>query len=79
MLVLCNNFSSGLSYYYMISNIITMIQTWVIRRLFVNEEKLYAKLKEKAANGKVKKSKFQQRLEEMQRQQEALRRQQNRR
>lgn len=79
MLVLCNNFSSGLSYYYMLSNIITMIQTWVIRRFFVNEEKLYAKLKEKAANGKVKKSKFQQRLEEMQRQQEALRRQQQNR
>lgn len=64
LLVLCNNFSSGLSYYYMLSNVITMIQTWVIRRYFVDEEKIYAKLKEKAA-GPSKKSKFQQRLDEV--------------
>ena len=49
LLVLCNNFSSGLSYYYMLSNVITMIQTWVIRKYFVDEDKIYAKLKEKAA------------------------------
>ncbi|MPM33104.1 Membrane protein insertase YidC [bioreactor metagenome] len=61
LLVLCNNFSSGLSYYYMLSNVITMIQTWVIRKYFVDEDKIYAKLKEKAA-GPAKKSKFQERL-----------------
>lgn len=65
LLVLCNNFSSGLSYYYMLSNLLTMLQTWVIRKYFVDEDKLYAKLKEKAAsNAPVKKSKFQQRLDE---------------
>jgi len=65
LLVLCNNFSSGLSYYYMLSNLITMLQTWVIRKYFVNEDKLYAKLKEKAAsNAPIKKSKFQQRLDD---------------
>ncbi|MFA5850080.1 MAG: membrane protein insertase YidC [Bacteroidales bacterium] len=64
LLVLCNNFSSGLSYYYMLSNLITMAQTWVIRKYFVDEEKLYAKLKEKAAsNTPKKKSKFQERLD----------------
>lgn len=62
LLVLCNNFSSGLSYYYMLSNVITMIQTWVIRKYFVDEDKIYAKLKEKAA-GPTKKSKFQERLD----------------
>ena len=62
LLVLCNNFSSGLSYYYMLSNVITMIQTWVIRKYFVDEDKIYAKLKEKAA-GPAKKSKFQERLD----------------
>ena len=77
MLVLCNNFSSGLSYYYMLSNLITIGQTWVIRKYFVDEEKIFAKLKEKAASGKVKKSRFQQRLEEMQKQQEMLRKQQD--
>ena len=62
LLFLGNNFSSGLSYYYLLSNLITMIQTWAIRRFFVDEEKIYAKLKEKAAQPK-KKSKFQERLD----------------
>lgn len=64
LLVLCNNFSSGLSYYYMLSNLLTMVQTWVIRKYFVDEEKLYAKLQEKASsNTPKKKSKFQERLD----------------
>ncbi len=62
LLVLCNNFSSGLSYYYMLSNVITIGQTWLIRKYFVDEEKIYAKLQEKAATPK-KKSKFQERLD----------------
>ncbi|MDR1405943.1 MAG: membrane protein insertase YidC [Prevotellaceae bacterium] len=68
LLVLCNNFSSGLSYYYMLTNFITMIQTWVIRKFFINEEKMLAKMHARAAQPQ-KKSKFQQRLEEMQRRQ----------
>ncbi len=62
LMFLGNNFSSGLSYYYMLSNVITMGQTWIIRKYFVDEEKIYAKLKEKAATPK-KKSKFQERLD----------------
>ena len=70
LLVLCNNFSSGLSYYYMLSNIITIIQTWVIRRYFIDEKKLYTKLQAKASSASSsKKSKWQTRLEEMQRRQ----------
>ncbi|WP_430816677.1 membrane protein insertase YidC [Carboxylicivirga sp. RSCT41] len=62
-----NNYASGLSYYYFISTLITIGQTLLIRR-FVDEDALLAKLN---ANKKkpVKKSKFQQRLEDMQRQQ----------
>lgn len=62
LLVLCNNFSSGLSYYYMLSNLITIGQTWIIRKYFVDEKKIYAKLQERAAAPK-KKSKFQERLD----------------
>jgi len=62
LLVLGNNFSSGLSYYYLLSNLITMGQTWIIRRYFVDEKKIYAKLQERAAAPK-KKSKFQERLD----------------
>lgn len=69
LLVLGNNFSSGLSYYYLLSNLFTMGQTWIIRSYFVDEEKIYAKLKEKAAIPK-KKSKFQERLEAAQKAQQ---------
>ncbi len=68
-----NNFSSGLSYYYLVSNLITISQTWIIRKYFVDEEKIYAQLQAKAATAKPKKkSKFQMRLEEMQKQQQAI-------
>ncbi|MCL3781514.1 membrane protein insertase YidC [Prolixibacteraceae bacterium JC049] len=58
-----NNYSSGLSFYYFLANLITIGQTYLSRR-FVDEEKIRAQLQ---ANKKkpVKKSKFQQRLEEM--------------
>lgn len=80
LLVLCNNFSSGLSYYYMLSNLITILQTWVIRKYFVDEKKIYAKLQERAANAKApKKSKFQQKLDEMYKQQQAMQRERNKR
>jgi YidC/Oxa1 family membrane protein insertase len=69
LLVLCNNFSSGLSYYYMLSNFITMIQTWAIRRFFIDEKKMFAKMQARAAQPQ-KKSKFQQRLEAISKQQQ---------
>ncbi len=77
LLVICNNFSSGLSYYYMLSNIITIFQTWVIRKYFVDEKKIFQQLQAKAASAKTKKkSKFQQRLDEMYKQQQAMQQQQ---
>ncbi|MBO4769119.1 MAG: membrane protein insertase YidC [Bacteroidales bacterium] len=78
MVFLCNNFSAGLSYYYMLSNIITIIQNWVIRKFFIDEEKIYANIKAKSA-APAKKSKFQQRLEEMQKAQQQQLKQQNKR
>ncbi len=78
MVFLCNNFSAGLSYYYMLSNIITIIQNWVIRKFFIDEEKIYANIKAKSA-APAKKSRFQQRLEEMQKAQQQQLKQQNKR
>lgn len=65
-----NSYAAGLSYYYFISTLITIVQTVMIRQ-FVDEKAILAKLK---ANQKkpVKKSKFQARLEEMQKQQAQL-------
>ncbi|MEG0891742.1 MAG: membrane protein insertase YidC [Bacteroidales bacterium] len=76
LLVLCNNFSSGLSYYYMLSNIITIGQTWIIRKYFVDEKKIYAQLQAKAASATPKKkSKFQERLDNMYKQQQSIQQQ----
>ena len=67
-MVFFNQYASGLSYYYFVSTLITIIQTIVIRR-FVDEEALLAKLNANQKKPK-KKSGFQARLEEMQRQQQ---------
>ena len=64
-----------MSYYYLLSNLITMLETWVIRKWFVNPDEILAKLK--ATEGKkMPKSKWQQRLEEAQRMQAQMQREQ---
>ena len=77
MFVICNNLSSALSYYYLLSNIITMGMTWYIRKFVVREDKVRAEMMVKAKQPK-KKSKWQMRLEEAQKMQEAMRKQQGR-
>ncbi|RHJ85390.1 membrane protein insertase YidC [Parabacteroides sp. AM08-6] len=69
MLVFFNQYASGLTYYYFISTLITILQT-IIFRYTINEDKLLAKLE---ANKKkpLKKSGFMKRLEEAQKAQQA--------
>jgi len=62
-----NSYSSGLSYYYLLANLFTFAQMYVIRR-FVNEDKLHAQIQENKKKP-VKKSNFQKRLEDMAKQQ----------
>ena len=71
-----NNYSSGLSYYYMLVNIITFIQMFMFRRM-IDEDKVRATIE---ANKKKpqKKSGFMKRLEEAQKQQAKLQQQQRR-
>ena len=65
MLFWFNSYASALSYYYFLSLLITIIQTWLIRKT-VSDEEVLAKLKAAQANKKVApKSKWQTRLEEM--------------
>ena len=69
-----NDYASGLCFYYLVSNLLTIGQTLVIRRM-VDDSKIQAIMAANAArksNGK--KSKFQQRYEELLRQQEAQQR-----
>jgi YidC/Oxa1 family membrane protein insertase len=78
MIVFLNQSAAGLSYYFLVSSLISMAQTYGFR-FIINEEKLLARLE---ANKKkpMKKSSFMQRLEQMQRQQqETLRKQQQQR
>lgn len=69
-LVFFNNYASGLSYYYFVSLLITILQTYAFRK-FINEEKVLAKLKENQKKPR-KKSGFMARLEEAQKRQEAM-------
>lgn len=65
MLIL-NNFSSGLTYYYFLANILTYIQNLISKR-FIDSSKVLATLEENKKKP-LKKSKWQQRLEEAARQ-----------
>lgn len=59
-----NSFAAGLTYYYFISNLITISQQLIIRR-FVDEDKIRKILMQnKSKNANKKKSKFQQRLDD---------------
>ncbi len=73
MIFFFNNYSSGLSYYYFISTLASILIMISIKRFFVDEEKLKAKMAARKAaaagngkGGKKTKSKFQERLEQMQ-------------
>lgn len=60
-----NSFPAGLSFYYLVSNVVTILQQQVIRR-FVNDDKIRSILEEnrrKIASGEKKKSKFSDMLE----------------
>ena len=75
MFFICNSLSAALSYYYLLSQLIAIAQTWIIRKS-IDKDAILAKVR--ASAGKpVQKSKWQQRLEEAQRiQEQQLREQQ---
>lgn len=61
-LPLFNNYSSGLSYYYLLVNLITFLQMFIFRR-FVDEDKIHKQIQMNKTKP-VKKSAFQKRLED---------------
>jgi YidC/Oxa1 family membrane protein insertase len=61
-MVMLNNWSSGLTYYYFLANILTYLQNIVSKR-FIDADKVLATLEENKKKP-VKKSKWQQRLEQ---------------
>ena len=68
MFFICNNLSSGLSYYYLLSQLISMVEIWIIRKT-VDQQAILDKVA--ASEGKpLPKSKWQQKLEAAQKMQE---------
>ena len=74
MLFWFNDYASGLCYYYLLSNLFTILQTTIIR-FTLNDDKILEKMTARAKNTKGKKSRFQQRYEELMKQAEAQQKQ----
>jgi len=70
MLFFMNSLPAGLSYYYLAANVISILQMTLLSRWFIDETKLRAELEQNMRTPK-KKSKWQQRMEEIQKQQQA--------
>ena len=72
-----NDYAAGLSYYYFVSLLMTIIQTYIFR-WSIDDQKLLKQMEAKAAKNaaKPKKSGFMARLEKMQREQQAYAREQ---
>ena len=64
-----NNYAAGLSYYYFLANMFTFTQQYFMMRL-IDENVLLAQIEENKKKPAKPKSKFQKKLEEMQRKQE---------
>ena len=75
MIFFFNDYSSGLSYYYFISTLLSIVIMLAIKYLIVDEDKLKLKMaerQEKSKDAPKKKSKLQERLEEMQKKQQEM-------
>ena len=68
-----NNLPSALTWYYTVSNAITLLLQFVIQKYIINHDKILAQIEEKRKNPKKKeKSKWQERLEQMQESQKKI-------
>lgn len=70
MLFFFNNYASGLSLYYFISNLITILIMLVIKNFILNEDKIHAQIQENKKKPK-KQNRFQKKMQEMMEQAEA--------
>ncbi|NAS12021.1 membrane protein insertase YidC [Poritiphilus flavus] len=64
MLIFFNNYASGLSLYYFVSNLITIGIMLVIKRFILDEDKIHAQIQENKKKPK-KENRFQKRMREM--------------
>jgi YidC/Oxa1 family membrane protein insertase len=64
MLIFFNNYASGLSLYYFVSNLITIFIMLAIKKFILNEDKIHAQIQENKKKPK-KENKFQRKMREM--------------
>ena len=64
-----NNYAAGLTYYYFLANMFTMTQQFFMMRL-INEDALLAQIEANKKKPPKPKSKFQKKLEQLQKEQE---------
>ncbi|MGS2761439.1 membrane protein insertase YidC [Sinomicrobium sp. M5D2P9] len=64
MLIFFNNYASGLSLYYFISNLITIFIMLAIKHFIIDEQKIHAKIQEQKKKPK-KMNRFQRKMQEM--------------
>jgi YidC/Oxa1 family membrane protein insertase len=75
LLFVFNSLPAGLTWYYTISNIITLVLQFIIQNYIINHDKILAKMEENRKKPKTK-SKWQERMEQMQEQQRKMQEQQ---
>ncbi len=66
-----NKLPSALTWYYTVSNVITLVMQWVIQTYIIDHDKILAKIEETRKKPKTK-SKWQERMEQMQQTQQKL-------
>jgi YidC/Oxa1 family membrane protein insertase len=70
LMFMFNDFPAALTYYYLLQNVLTVAQQWVMQKYFIDEAALLRKVEENKKNP-VKKSGLMKRLEDIQKQAEA--------
>lgn len=78
LLFIFNSLPSALTWYYTVSNIITLILQFIIQNYIIDHEKILAKIQENRKKPRTK-SKWQERMEQMQEQQKKMKEMQQRR
>lgn len=76
LLFIFNKLPSGLTWYYTVSNLITLLLQFIIQNYIIDHDKILAKMEVNRKKPKSK-SKWQEKLEQMQEQQKQLKNQQN--
>jgi YidC/Oxa1 family membrane protein insertase len=77
LLFFFNRLPAGLTFYYTVSNLITLLLQFVIQNYIIDHDKILAKIEQNRKKPKTK-SKWQERMEQMQEQQKKMKEMQRR-